>query len=84
MFGFGMLPDLTIRELLLHRLDRGFLIGSIVAYRRYQPCPRRGATLAAYRAAAGDGLVDRDEEVVLFNCATGLKFPMPEAQNWPD
>jgi threonine synthase len=47
-------------------------------------CPEGGATLAAYRAAVRDGLVDRDEEVVLFNCATGLKYPMPEAPNWLD
>ncbi|WP_375398680.1 threonine synthase [uncultured Sphingomonas sp.] len=42
-------------------------------------CPEGGATLAAYRAALADGLVDEEDEVVLFNCATGLKYPMPEA-----
>ncbi|THD37370.1 MAG: threonine synthase [Sphingomonas sp.] len=42
-------------------------------------CPEGGATLAAYRQALRDGLVDEDDEVVLFNCATGLKYPMPEA-----
>lgn len=42
-------------------------------------CPEGGATLAAYRQALKDGEVDEDEEVVLFNCATGLKYPMPEA-----
>ncbi|QKR98258.1 threonine synthase [Sphingomonas sp. CL5.1] len=42
-------------------------------------CPEGGATLAAYRQALRDGEVDEDEEVVLFNCATGLKYPMPEA-----
>jgi threonine synthase len=42
-------------------------------------CPEGGATLAAYRQALKDGLVDEDERVVLFNCATGLKYPMPEA-----
>ncbi|WP_298674405.1 threonine synthase [uncultured Sphingomonas sp.] len=42
-------------------------------------CPEGGATLAAYRQALRDGEVDADEEVVLFNCATGLKYPMPEA-----
>ncbi len=44
-------------------------------------CPEGGATLAAYRQALRDGEVDEDEEVVLFNCATGLKYPMPEAPN---
>jgi len=42
-------------------------------------CPEGGATLAAYRQALVDGLVDEEDEVVLFNCATGLKYPMPDA-----
>ena len=42
-------------------------------------CPEGGATLAAYRQALADGLVDEDDAVVLFNCATGLKYPMPKA-----
>jgi threonine synthase len=42
-------------------------------------CPEGGATLAAYRQALTAGLVTKDENVVLFNCATGLKYPMPEA-----
>jgi threonine synthase len=42
-------------------------------------CPEGGATLAAYREAVKTGEVDEDERVVLFNCATGLKYPMPEA-----
>ena len=44
-------------------------------------CPEGGATLAAYRQALLDGEVDEDEQVVLFNCATGLKYPMPAADN---
>ncbi|MGF7151559.1 threonine synthase [Sphingomonas zeicaulis] len=44
-------------------------------------CPEGGATLAAYRQAVAQGLVDRAESVVLFNCATGLKYPMTEAPN---
>ncbi|MEO5495072.1 MAG: threonine synthase [Sphingomonas sp.] len=42
-------------------------------------CPEGGATLAAYRQALVDGLIDENDEVVLFNCATGLKYPMPKA-----
>ncbi len=42
-------------------------------------CPEGGATLAAYTQAVRDGLVDEEEQVVLFNCATGLKYPMPAA-----
>lgn len=47
-------------------------------------CPEGGATLAAYRQALADGLVDPEERSVLFNCATGLKYPMPPADNWLD
>lgn len=47
-------------------------------------CPEGGATLAAYRQAMADGLVDPEERTVLFNCATGLKYPMPEAPDWLD
>ena len=43
-------------------------------------CPEGGATLAAYHQALRDGEVDEDERVVLFNCATGLKYPMPAAE----
>jgi threonine synthase len=41
-------------------------------------CPEGGATLAAYARALEQGLVGRDERAVLFNCATGLKYPMPD------
>lgn len=41
-------------------------------------CPEGGATLAAYEQALADGEVGRDEQVVLFNCATGLKYPLPD------
>ncbi|MBS0478771.1 MAG: threonine synthase [Proteobacteria bacterium] len=42
-------------------------------------CPEGGATLAAYRQALAEGLVNEEDDVVLFNCATGLKYPMPRA-----
>ena len=42
-------------------------------------CPEGAATYAAYRAALADGRVAPSERVVLFNCASGLKYPMPEA-----
>lgn len=41
-------------------------------------CPEGGATLAAYRTALAAGWVEDHDEVVLFNCATGLKYPMPD------
>ena len=41
-------------------------------------CPEGGATLAAYRKARAEGLVSADDRVVLFNCATGLKYPLAD------
>ncbi|WP_199797186.1 threonine synthase [Erythrobacter sp. QSSC1-22B] len=41
-------------------------------------CPEGGATLAAWRNAVAQGWVEADDEVVLFNCATGLKYPLPD------
>jgi threonine synthase len=40
-------------------------------------CPEGGATVAAWRRALAAGLVGAEERVVLFNCATGLKYPLP-------
>jgi threonine synthase len=42
-------------------------------------CPEGAATYAAYERAVADGRVRPSERAVLFNCATGLKYPMPEA-----
>src|SRR6266851_1820380 len=42
-------------------------------------CPEGAATYAAYKMALADGRVGPGERAVLFNCATGLKYPMPEA-----
>jgi threonine synthase len=42
-------------------------------------CPEGAATYAAYKEALADGRVGKGERAVLFNCATGLKYPMPEA-----
>jgi threonine synthase len=42
-------------------------------------CPETAATYAAYKEALADGRVGADERVVLFNCASGIKYPMPAA-----
>jgi threonine synthase len=42
-------------------------------------CPEGAATYAAYKQALADGRVAAGDRVVLFNCATGLKYPMPDA-----
>lgn len=43
-------------------------------------CPEGAATLAAYLQEVGGGRIRPDESAVLFNCATGLKYPMPGAE----
>jgi threonine synthase len=47
--------------------DDGFLL-----------CPEGGAVLAGWRKALERGLVQRDERVLLFNCANGNKYPLPD------
>ena len=39
-------------------------------------CPEGGATYAAYQQASGTGACEADR-VMLFNCSTGLKYPLP-------
>jgi len=39
--------------------------------------PEGAATYAAYLAAARSGRIGATDEAVLFNCANGLKYPMP-------
>ena len=47
-------------------------------------CPEGGATLAAYRRALADGRIDPGERTLLFNCATGLKYPLADASRTLD
>jgi threonine synthase len=46
--------------------DEGFLM-----------CPEGAATYAAYKQSLADGRISRTESALLFNCATGLKYPLP-------
>ena len=41
-------------------------------------CPEGGATLAAYARALDEGMIARTDRALLFNCATGLKYPMAD------
>jgi len=41
-------------------------------------CPEGGAVLAGWRQALASGLVTRGESVMLFNCANGNKYPLPD------
>ena len=40
-------------------------------------CPEGAATVAALRQELKTGRIKTDEQVLLFNCATGLKYEMP-------
>jgi threonine synthase len=42
-------------------------------------CPETAATYAAYKEALAKGRIRPSDRVVLFNCASGLKYSMPEA-----
>src|SRR5499427_4665677 len=40
-------------------------------------CPEGAATYAAYQQSLAEGRVAKSDRVMLFNCATGLKYPLP-------
>ena len=43
-------------------------------------CPEGAATLAAFQKSLSEGLISNDDRVVLFNCASGLKYSLPETK----
>jgi threonine synthase len=47
-------------------------------------CPEGAATYAAYKQSLQDGRVAKTDRVVLFNCASGLKYPMPPVSRFLD
>ena len=47
-------------------------------------CPEGAATFAAFKKSLNSGSISKDESVVLFNCASGLKYPLPEVSNFID
>ena len=47
-------------------------------------CPEGAATLAAYERALAEGLIKPSDKAVLYNCASGLKYPMPETHQTLD
>jgi len=47
-------------------------------------CPEGAATYAALKQGLADGRIRRDARVVLFNCATGLKYPLPPSERTLD
>jgi threonine synthase len=73
--GFAIaVPDDAIEAALAEvARDEGFLM-----------CPEGAATYAALKLALADGRIRPHEETVLFNCATGLKYPLPPVQRTLD
>lgn len=47
-------------------------------------CPEGAATFAAWEMALKTGQVSSSDKVLLFNTATGLKYPMPETDQFLD
>ena len=47
-------------------------------------CPEGAATLAALKQELGSGRISPNDQVMLFNCATGLKYPMPSRHHQID
>ena len=43
-------------------------------------CPEGAATYAAYKTSLEKDLISDSDQVVLCNCATGLKYEMPPAE----
>jgi threonine synthase len=44
-------------------------------------CPEGAATHAAYVKSLAQGRIGANDRVVLFNCANGLKYPLPPAEH---
>ena len=66
--GFGIEVDDAAITAALHRTSRedGLLL-----------CPEGAATVAGYEKALELGWIKPSERTVLFNCASGLKYPLP-------
>ena len=47
-------------------------------------CPEGAATLAALKKELKSGRIKTEEQVMLFNCATGLKYPMSSEHKFID
>jgi threonine synthase len=65
-FAIGVPDDAIEAALAEVAREEGFLM-----------CPEGAATYAALKLALADGRIRREEQAVLFNCATGLKYPLP-------
>jgi threonine synthase len=69
--GFAIAVEDPAIEMALDEMAReeGFLL-----------CPEGAATYAAYKQALAEGRISKSDRVVLFNCASGLKYPLPKIE----
>jgi threonine synthase len=47
-------------------------------------CPEGAATYAAFEQSLKDGRISKSDRVILYNCATGLKYRMPSVDQFVD
>lgn len=47
-------------------------------------CPEGAATLAAYKKSLTKGSIGKNDQVVLFNCGNGVKYPMLDTSEFQD
>ncbi|MEM9782327.1 MAG: threonine synthase [Pseudomonadota bacterium] len=53
---------------------------AIAAAEGFLLCPEGAATALAYKHALAKGLIDKGDQALLWNCATGLKYPLPKVE----
>ena len=70
------------RQLALPAVDDDQIIAAVDEVARSEGlllCPEGAATYAAWQRAVREGRISKNDRSILFNCATGLKYPMPGA-----
>jgi threonine synthase len=55
----------------------GAALEEVASAEGFLMCPEGAATYAAYKQSFAQGRIGRSDRAVLFNCATGLKYPLP-------
>jgi threonine synthase len=56
-------------------------LNDVARHEGFLMCPEGAATHAAYKKSLREGRIKPTDRVVLFNCANGLKYPLPPAEN---
>ena len=66
------------------RKEAARILDAVARKEGFLMCPEGGATFAAYQQSLAEGRVAKTDRVVLFNCATGLKYPLPKVDRTLD